>query len=85
MAHRIVIPAGNLRSGCTGAEPYAPWNDREPWEGRRCGECVYAYDVAACTLCLREACVEGFPYAMEVGVNDDACECFADELPRRSR
>lgn len=77
----VAIPADNLREGCTGAEPYAPWNDREPWEGRKCGECVYVCDVAACTLCLLEACVEGFPCAMEVGVNDDACECFADELP----
>lgn len=81
----VAIPADNLRSGCTGAEPYAPWNYREPWEGRCCQDCAYVYDSAAYTLCLREACVEGFPDVAEVHAYDDACECFAAELPRARR
>lgn len=85
MMPQIAIPNDNLRSGCTGAEGWAPWNDREPWEGRKCGECAYVLSIDGMRLCLAEACVDGFPDAVKVGFYDDACECFADELPRRSR
>ena len=81
----VAIPADNLRSGCTGAEPYAPWNYREPWEGRKCGECVYFVRIDGMQLCVAEACLDGYPAAAKVGYYEDACESFADELPRTRR
>lgn len=74
----VAIPAENLRSGCTGAEPYAPWNYRDPWEGRRCGECRHMVSFAGMKLCVGEAVVNDADEVGLVAFYDEACELFEE-------
>ena len=66
----------NLPPGCFEGDPHAPWNEPEPWVGRRCGEC------ARCVPCLLmdgtsvKVCVCDCGCVEEVDPERPAEECF---------
>ena len=68
----------NYPPGTWEGDPFAPWNEADPWEGHECRECVYCVHVPGAH---KEACVARAVLDSECGldfVNEDdaACEVF---------
>lgn len=66
----------NLPPGCFEGDPHAPWNEQDPWVGRKCGECV------RCVPCLLasgrsvKVCICDCGCVEEVDPERPAEECF---------
>ncbi len=61
------------------ANPQAPWNETDPWEGRECRDCdhfCYARNNDQ-TICIQDA-VDNDGYVDEVNPTDAACEAFKE-------
>lgn len=65
----------NLPDGCNGADPRAPWNQGDPWEGRECGECRHCKEVAGAGVL---ACDFDPGALCAVSETEDACEGFEE-------
>lgn len=71
---------GNYPPGTWDADPRAPWNEPEPWEGRTCGECRSCRPLVALDGGLSRACVaEGSDDVHEVDPHAPACEGYEEE------
>lgn len=59
------------------ADPDAPWNQPDPWFGRRCDECMQFYEVPSsiCRGATEGFCVENREY---VNGKEEACEWFEE-------
>lgn len=72
---------GNYPPGAWDADPRAPWNEPDPWEGRTCGECVRCRPLAMLDGSERRVCASpsfdarGDLYE-EVDPDDPADACF---------
>lgn len=68
----------NLPPGCFEGDPRAPWNQPDPWEGRKCGECRF------CSLCRLldgtevKVCTSDGCDLEEIEPDAPACEGFED-------
>lgn len=68
----------NLPPGCFEGDPRAPWNQPDPWEGRKCGEC------RSCSLCRLldgtevKVCASDGCDLEEIEPDAPACEGFED-------
>ena len=68
----------NLPPGCFEGDPRAPWNQPDPWEGRKCGECRFCYrcrllDGTEVKVCASDGCD-----LEEIEPDAPACEGFED-------
>ena len=71
---------GNYPPGTWDADPRAPWNEPEPWEGRTCGECRSCRPLVALDGGRSRACVaEGSDDVHEVDPHAPACEGSEEE------
>lgn len=68
----------NLPPGCFEGDPRAPWNQPDPWEGRKCGECRFCsfcrlLDGTEVKVCASDGCD-----LEEIEPDAPACEGFED-------
>lgn len=68
----------NLPPGCFEGDPRAPWNQPDPWEGRKCGECRFCIlcrllDGTEVKVCASDGCD-----LEEIEPDAPACEGFED-------
>ena len=68
----------NLPPGCFEGDPRAPWNQPDPWEGRKCGECRFCsrcrlLDGTEVKVCACDGCD-----LEEIEPDAPACEGFED-------
>lgn len=70
---------GNYPPGTWDADPRAPWNEPEPWEGRECGECRHCRPLRMLDGELTSACAtDENDDVYEVDPHEPACEGFED-------
>lgn len=70
---------GNYPPGTWDADPRAPWNEPEPWEGRTCGECRLCRPLRTLDGGLSSACAtEGNDDVYEVDPHAPACEGYEE-------
>lgn len=66
------MQGSNYPDGTSGSNPLAPWNQPDPWEGERCGDCDYFYGIP------RDVCHTTVGFCRDFGdyvdSYDDACE-----------
>lgn len=62
------------------ADPRAPWNEPEPWEGRECKDCDHFCRVRTKyqPLCIQDAVDNGSLFVDEAKPTDAACEAFKE-------
>lgn len=72
------VAVSNLPDGCRDADPRAPWNAPEPWEGRRCGECSSCLPLELGNGARSLACVADTGLLVEVDGDEWACEWFTE-------
>ncbi len=68
----------NLPPGCFEGDPSAPWNQPDPWEGRKCDECRFCsrcrlLDGTEVKVCASDGCD-----LEEIEPDAPACEGFED-------
>ena len=68
---------GNYPDGAYDADPRAPWNQPDPWDGEECGTCRYCGMVGSICICVAGCCLDGDPdgYAT-VRPREAACESY---------
>lgn len=68
----------NYPAGTWDGDPYAPWNQPEPWEGKTCEDCSLQANLGARTICLYEPMRANIAEISEVEPDDPACEAFEE-------
>ena len=69
----------NLPDTTFQADPKAPWNAPDPWEGKSCDECLNRcpckmLDGSERTICT----LGGYDDVYEIDPESPACECFEE-------
>lgn len=64
----------NLPPGCFEGDADAPWNEPDPWVGRKCIECRHCEDCSLLDGSETKICT--LDYYEEVGPEKQAEECF---------
>ena len=67
---------GNYPPGTWDADPRAPWNEPEPWEGRTCGECAHCGRIVGSAGRDTRVCCEDLGDVEEVDPGEPACDRF---------
>lgn len=69
---------GNYPPGTWDADPRAPWNPPDPWDGRTCSECAFFARLDGSGVCAQEP-MEGAGHELHrAGGRDAACEAFME-------
>lgn len=66
----------NLPPGCFEGDPRDPWNQPDPWVGRRCGECEHCRRCSLSGGGSTSVCAADLDCLEEIDPEDEACEGF---------